>query len=313
MLDTLIQIKKRAIITIVFIMIFYVALVVYSDATQLLHNLKNIDLLLIFPILLSVTASIFIKSLRQYFLLKRLNLRVPLKQNIVIYLASLSMLATPASIGGVIKSKFFLRKFNIPISKTIPIVIVERYHDVLALFSFIVLFSILGNFEVPKIPILAIGIILLVLVIIAKNKAILNFIIRKIDKVRFLKFLTKDSKFDFVYAFPTLLKNKNIVMTWMLSCFAWSFDSLGIYLCFNAFKLNFDFISTTAIGLTSLLFGSLSFLPGGVGLTELSFVKFLISRGQDLATASALVLFIRLTSIWYCTCVGFIAIKPASK
>jgi hypothetical protein len=143
-------------------MIFYISFALYSDVNKFITHLQEIDLKFLVPILLSFTTTIFIKSIRQYFFLRQINIQINFKENIIIFLAGLSMLVTPGGIGQMIKSHFLLKKDDQPVAKTIPLVVVERYHDVLALFSFTVVLSIIATIPMLTIPIVAIGIFLLV-------------------------------------------------------------------------------------------------------------------------------------------------------
>ena len=45
-----------------------------------------------------------IQSLRQQILLKKIGVRIPLKENYLLYLAGLSMIVTPGGLGETIKS-----------------------------------------------------------------------------------------------------------------------------------------------------------------------------------------------------------------
>src|SRR5919197_308642 len=155
-------IRKRGFLIIILIMIFYISFALYSDVNKFITHLQEIDLKFLVPILLSFTTTIFIKSIRQYFFLRQINIQINFKENIIIFLAGLSMLVTPGGIGQMIKSHFLLKKDDQPVAKTIPLVGVERYYDVLALFSFIVVLSVI-NTAIPVltiIPILLIGIFL---------------------------------------------------------------------------------------------------------------------------------------------------------
>jgi hypothetical protein len=83
---------------------------------------------MIVPILLSFTLGAYIKGIRQLFFLRKIGIKINLRQNTLIYFAGLSMLFTPGGIGQMIKSRFLLN-YSEPISKTIPVIIIERYHD----------------------------------------------------------------------------------------------------------------------------------------------------------------------------------------
>ena len=101
--------------------------------------MKEIKIEYIFFIFLAFSLSIFVKSLRQYFFLKQISIKISFKENIIIYLAGLSMIISPGGMGEIIKSHFLRENHNISISKTSPIVLIERYHDALAIFSILVI------------------------------------------------------------------------------------------------------------------------------------------------------------------------------
>lgn len=292
--------------------IFYIIFSIYSDMNQIVKHLEKINPYFIFPILLSFTTSLFIKSIRQYFLLTKIDIHISLKQNILIYFTGLSMYITPGAMGEVIKSHFLLRNYNEPISKTTPIVIVERYQDALATFSLLTIFFMINRITILITPIITIGIFFLVCSVIIQKRNIFEIIQRKLTRIKFLKFLEKSSV-EFNNSLFSLFNKKNLLKYWVISLLAVTFDAIGIFFCFQALGLNFNFVLTTIFGFSSFLFGALSLLPSGIGVTELSFVKLLSSYGIDISTAAALILFIRILSDLYITCIGVIATKLVLK
>jgi|TARA_B110000495_G_C23020417_1_gene605265 uncharacterized protein (TIRG00374 family) len=274
--------------------------------------MKEIKIEYIFFIFLAFSLSIFVKSLRQYFFLKQISIKISFKENIIIYLAGLSMIISPGGMGEIIKSHFLRENHNISISKTSPIVLIERYHDALAIFSILVVFQLIKNIEILTIPIYLVGIVLISCLILVKNRKILDKITSKLTKIRFLKKFKNNSK-EFNETVFSLSSKKSIFYGWTLSLVAWFFDAVGIFLCFVAFGIEFDFILSTIIGFSSIFFGAISFLPAGIGVTEISFVHLLLPYGIELSVATALVIFIRLCSIWYATLIGIIAVKFAFK
>ena len=77
----------------------------------------------------------------------------------------------------------------------------------------------------------------------------------------------------------------------------------------RGFGIEFGIIKTTLITFTSFVIGAISMIPAGIGLTEASLIGLLLLFQVDLATASALGIFIRLTTIWYATILGFIGAR----
>jgi len=290
--------------------IFYVIFAIYYDANQFIESLEKVNLYFIIPILFCFTTSILIKSLRQMLFLRHLGIKIPLKQNTIIYLAGLSMLITPAGLGEMIKSHFLLKKYNQPVSKTIPLVLVERYHDALAILSILIIFSIITGTTFLTIPLLIIGILLLVSLIVIKSRKLFPMFQKVIRKVKIFQALENHS-IEFNKSLVSFTSKKIFFSGWVVGMVAWSFDGLGIFLCFQAFELDFDFFISALLGLASILIGALTLIPGGVGVTEVSFVQLLSLYGIESSIASALALFFRLLSIWFVTCIGIVATKFA--
>jgi len=304
------ELKNKAIIIVIIFVVFYVAFAIFYDANQFIESSKQINYYFVIPALLAFTSSILIKSLRQMLFLRHMGIKIPLKQNIIIYLAGLSMLFTPAGMGEMIKSHFLFKKYNHSVSKTLPLVIVERYHDVLAVFCLITIFSIISEITFLTIPIVIIGILLLVSFILVQRKKISPIFQKIIRKVKIFKNLENQSN-EFNETLESFSSKKIIFSGWLVGIVAWSFDGLGIFLCFQAFALDFDFLITTVLGLSSILFGALTLIPGGVGVTEVSFVELLSLYGIESSVSSSLALFFRLLSIWFATCMGIVATKFA--
>jgi len=304
------DVKKKAIIIVIIFVIFYVIFAIYYDANQFIESLDKINPYFIILILLSFTAGILIKGLRQMLFLRHLGIRIPHKQNMIIYLAGLSLLITPAGLGGVIKSHFLLKKYNQPVSKTIPLVFVERYHDALAILCIIIIFSIIAGITYLTIPIVIIGAFLFISLIAVRKRKIFPIFQKLIHKLRIFQTLENQSN-EFNESLVSFTSRKILFSGWLVGMAGWSFDALGIFLCFQAFGLDFDFFTSAVLGLSSILFGALTFIPGGVGVTEVSFVELLSIYGIESSVSSALALFLRLLSIWFATCIGIVATKFA--
>jgi uncharacterized protein (TIRG00374 family) len=87
----------------------------------------------------------------------------------------------------------------------------------------------------------------------------------------------ENSSLEFNKSLFLLFTRKTLLSGWILSMVAWLFEAIGIFLCFQSFGLNDDFFFTTVFGLPSTLLGTISFIPGGAGVTELIFVQLLSS------------------------------------
>ena len=74
-------------------------------------------------------------------------------------------------------------------------------------------------------------------------------------------------------------------------------------------NIQIDLITSFQYVFTSILFGSISFIPGGLGVTEGSLTTLLHNSGISLSQSSASVLLIRLLTLWYSIILGLIVYK----
>jgi len=84
---------------------------------------------------------------------------------------------------------------------------------------------------------------------------------------------------------------------------------IAVYLVFDLFNLNIDFFNSSQIFLTNQIIGILSFIPGGIIVTETGLLGLILTTGTDFSVAVMLVLLIRILAFWFPTFIGFIALK----
>jgi len=297
--------SDKIIITIIIFLAFYVALVLYSDIGKVSSEFMKIKIEFVFLSILFSLFSLLVRAYRQKKLLDKLGIHIPIKKNISLFFSGMSMMITPLGAGELIKSHFIKRNYNHPISKTSPIVFFERFNDLFAVVTILAAVLVLNYFWQGAIILGVSSILLVILFLIAANKTFLQFFQKKIEKIKFLKrFLPNPEFYD---TFSILTKKETTITIWAISVTSFLFDAMAIYFGFLAFGQNFGFIESTGYYYSSILFGAISFLPGGIGITEGSFVGFLVSDGLELSLASSIVLFTRLTTIWFATITGFIA------
>jgi len=289
------------------ILIFYILIIAYSDFNKFSENILQFHFEYLPLILGIIFASMLVKGFRQKLLLKKIGIELSSKNSILLYLAGMSMIITPGGSGELIKSYYLKKKNGYSQSKTFPLVFVERFYDLLAIVSIIfltlILFQILEVFIVAT---FALG-LLAVLFFSMRSKRFFSFLSRFIIKI------PKISKFvkNIEESYPSFqsLTTSNIPKNWLLSFLAFGLDAIAVYIVFLGFGLDFDFVFTTMVSLSSLLFGVLTLVPAGIGVTEVSFVSFLTQEGISLSLATSIIIMIRLTGIWFATGIGFITTK----
>ena len=64
-----------------------------------------------------------------------------------------------------------------------------------------------------------------------------------------------------------------------------------------------------AIYTASVLIGVVTFIPGGVGITEGSLTGLFVLQGVDISVALVISVVIRILTLWYSISIGFICLK----
>ena len=298
---------SKKFLAIFLILIFYILIIAYSDFNKFTENIFQFHFEYLPLILGIIFASMLVKGIRQKLLLNKIGIELSSKNSILLYLAGMSMIITPGGSGELIKSYYLKKKNGYSQSKTFPLVFVERFYDLLAIVSIIfltlILFQILEVFIVAA---FALG-LLTVIYFSMRSKRFFSFMSRFITKIPKLSKFVKNIE----ESYPSFqsLTTSNIPKNWLLSFLAFGLDAIAVYFVFIGFGLDFDFVFTTMVSLSSLLFGVLTLVPAGIGVTEVSFVSFLTQEGISLSLATSIIIMIRLTGIWFATGIGFITTK----
>lgn len=299
---------NKAIIIVFLILVFYIGFIAYSDFSKFSSNISQFKFEFL-PIILGLSfASYFMMGIRQKILLKRLGIELEIKESLLLYFSGLSMSVTPGGVGEAIKSYYLKKKYGHSVSKTFPLVFIERFHDLAVVISVIVFTLIfLQISEVIIIVSIIIPLIIIAYILVRIKKLFvktINFFkrIKKLEKV----FDNISKSYDGMYE---MLDPKTTIKVWAIGIVSQVFFALSIYSIFLAFNQDFGFIFTTEVVYSSILFGAISLLPGGVGLTEISTVNFLTDKGMEISLATSIVIMSRLATIWFSTIMGLITTK----
>jgi uncharacterized membrane protein YbhN (UPF0104 family)/SAM-dependent methyltransferase len=107
---------------------------VYLSGGQLLAEMAQAPLAGCVALITITAAWVAVRFVRWQFLLRRAGVRLPLRGSLLIYLASLLGIITPAYIGELaIRAGLIRQQFGVPVMLTTPLVVFERLLDIIAL------------------------------------------------------------------------------------------------------------------------------------------------------------------------------------
>ena len=294
---------NKTVIVIFVTVVFYGIIISVSDLETIKQRIVEVNFWYL-PVIVSLEGlQMLIGAIKYHRLLQRSEIDISFKQSLRLYMIGRFMGITPGGAGVVIKSHLLKKYHGIPVSLTFPIIIVERWIEVLAVLVLATSLLIWADIYESKI-ILAIGYLVFFLSLaIIYHKGIYAIFQKLGNKINYLKKYankideSRDSlirittKKSFAEAFGYSIASKII--------------QLGIiYLCFISVGMNLDVMTAGLIYYTGMIVGILTLIPGGIIVAETSMIGLLLKSNVGLAIATLGVLYVRIITVWGGTIVG---------
>jgi len=292
--------KNKIWIIILFAIVIYVLMGIYVDLEKLSLTISYFQWKF-FPLLIAlVTIEYFIRYIKWDLFLKTAGIHLNFKENLFVFFSGLSMIVTPGKLGEIWKSWLIRDISGDEISKTLPVVIIDRFTDVISL----VILSFIGIFYYQN------GIfflIILSMICIGLYAIIRSKIISKKLSIFFEKRLSKyTNNIQLMHeTFNKTMDPKVFVFLSLLNVLAWFFECIGFYFVIIGFGQSINISLSTLIFSFSALVGGISMIPGGIGVTEAGISGLLILNGISPMLSIGIALILRLGSFWYGTLLGF--------
>ena len=285
----------------------YALFLLISDYNVISEKISNFKINYLPLILFFVSASWIPLIIKWHFLLKNSEVNIPLTKSIAVWFAGVAFEITPGHVGVLMKSQILKTSFNISRTKTVPIIIVEKAYELIGAILASVIGIIVLGMEFYLIIIAISGLIVIFFFMYHKPASELFF--NRITKLKFFsKYVENISEFYEIVKKSTNVKVATICI--LLALTYWFTVSAAAYYTLIAFDVNIlDYLKVLAIYTTSSLLGAISFIPGGIGVTEGSITGLFTLNGIDVSTALILSVMVRILTLWYSVSVGFIALK----
>lgn len=254
-----------------------------------------------------------VRFLRWHLYLISRDIEVPLRISALTFLSGFALSITPGKLGELIKSYLLRASCNVPMTRSVPIVVAERVTDLLALLVLglvgVALYGVARSMVLAGAGVIAGGLLLLAWPPAA------HWAIGLLARLRPLAGLA--DKLREVYdGLAVLVRPRPLVWATGLGIVAWLAECIGFALIVSAFPG-----TDVPVGLATLIYaattvaGALSFLPGGLLVTEATMTLFLVqaSRGVDQPTAIAATILTRLATLWLAVLLGLLALAALRK
>jgi uncharacterized protein (TIRG00374 family) len=252
-----------------------------------------------------------IRFLRWQLYLRIQGVEVPARSSVLVFGAGMSLSITPGKVGELVKSYLLRELHGIPATRTAPIVVAERVTDLIAMLALAVVGVALYGIE-TTVVIVAAGVIAFGLVLLAWPRPT-RWLIHLVTSPRAVRRF-RDPVLEVYSGLATLCRPKLLALSTAIALPAWGLECIGFAIIVNAFPgAHVDLGMATFIYAATTIAGALSFLPGGLGVTEGAMTILLVrgSASLDHATALDATLLTRLATLWFAVALGLVCLAIA--
>ena len=296
--------KQRSTIVLSLVMAagLYLAGIVYVGYDEIQSALAKFGATNWFILLACSCCNYALRFVRWQSYIKQSGIIIPLKRHILYYLAGFALTTTPGKAGETIRS-MLLRPHGVRYAFSLACFFTERLLDVIIV-ALLASFTVFA-FSEHKMFVILSSLIFLALLPLIRSSLLLRALKSVRDSLHnkrlrhFLNHLIKlfHSAHRFL-SWPWLLRGLS------LGFVAWLVQGFAFYLIVS--KLGFDVGLLAALGIysISLLAGALSFIPGGVGSTEIMMGILLAALGADASIVVGAPIISRLSTLWFAVVLG---------
>ena len=300
-------------------LLVYAAMLLWADVGAIREALVDFDWLLI-PIACGLSfTNYLVRFARWERYRKLLGIELERSTSFLIYLSGLSLTVTPGKMGEAFKSWLIRKVEGTPVHKSAPIVLAERFTDLLA---FLALVAIGGLATQPEYAWIFWATLLLCACLLAVlvSERLAGLFVRLLQRLPVVHKLAPKVAAAFestrVLLAPRELPFATIVSTlgWGLECFG--FWLVAVELAGPDAQGSLPFLfAVYAFALSAVAGAILIIAPGGLGITEGTLSGLLGSRYRALglapeaarARAASATMLIRLCTLWFAVGVGLCA------
>ena len=288
--------------------LFYVGFAAYSGFHKVMDALAHFAWATAAAALALAALNYLLRFLKWELYLRRLGVRIPLRDSFGIFLSGFSLTVTPGKVGEVLKSYLLREAHGIPMARTAPIVVAERLTDLVALaaLALIGVGALAGGERVAWVALALVGLA----VACVASSSVANAVIDLVGAMPVVGKLAPKLR-EFYASTKTLLHPTPLVLATLLSLVAWLCECVAFWLVLRGFAgAEASLKLCTFIYATMTIAGALSFLPGGLGVQEIGMVKLLIAQAHGLSepTAAAATFITRLCTLWFAVVIGVVAL-----
>ncbi len=279
----------------------FVALAAYGDFSGTVDEIGNLPVRYLFAALGLASANYLLRFVRWAFYLRVLKIPVPAGVSVLVFLSGLAMSITPGKAGELVKCYLLNSRTGVPVSRSAPVVVMERLTDVIA----VIILGLTGFALLPA-PI----IVVLAAALVIAVAGLMFGVSRWASRLAGLPILSRWSGLlrDSQEGFRELAAPRVMAVGVAAGAVAWFAEGLALWVILKGIGSEIDLARALSIYAAATLVGAVTALPGGLVGTEGSMLALLQQSGVTRVGASAGTVLVRLVTLWFAVAVGLAAI-----
>ena len=295
----------RRLIVVTFLAIaVFAGFSVYADVATLGARLSSFAPWAVVAALVLALGNYALRFLRWQLYLRAVDAKAPTSASALVFLSGFAMSVTPGKVGELVKAVLLKAAAGTDMARTAPVVVAERLTDLLALvllsLAGVALYGVAAPVVVAGAVCVGLGLVVLshrrlahgAIALVTRPRRLARFSARLHDAYDHLERLVRPGPLAWATAIA--------VLAWLCEC-------MGFALVVRGFPG-----ASVSLGLATVIYavttiaGALSFLPGGLLVTEGAMIFLLVSRasGLDHAGAVAATIVTRLCTLWFAVLLG---------
>ncbi len=305
------QLRRKIIISVLLGLAVVVILGLLSDIGQVGQSFSTFDWVMLPAVIGFTLLNYALRWAKWDFYLRRMGMGqgVGYGDSALLFTSGMVMAVTPGKVGEVLKSYLLKRVNGTSISASAPIVLAERVTDGLAM---LLLMGFGLTLYAPARPaFFALLAITLLGLLVLQSRALMERTVNIVAKLphgnRIAPRLT--TAYD---SSQRLLSWRILLASTVISLVSWFGECVAFYYVLRGLGVPASFLllqQATFVFAASTLFGLVSFLPGGLGVSEASstgLLVLLIPMASGPATTATII--IRFCTLWFGVTLGAIAL-----
>ena len=287
------------------------AIVFFDKWDSFLGVLGRVEMSTVLAVAGLALVNYVLRARRYQYLNRQVGAELPFRDAFLYYVAGFSFSVTPGKIGELVRAWFIREAYGYPLRQLAPAIFVDRLGDVLA--TLILCASTVGLFSGHLLPLAAAGLLMAGGVLALTNRRLTGVGIAILAAAMRMRLRIVAAIRRMIRNVSLLLAPTPMSISLFFGVLAWLAEGVAFYFCVTQLGGEISLASAIFIFAFANLVGGLTFLPGGIGGTEITMLTLLYSVDVPPEIAMAATVLIRAGTLWFGVGLGFLASIAASR